>query len=121
MIRSEARDILAQWKAHSLAAENSSLPAAELAVRAAETFRVLSDPTRLRILQTLLLQEEMRVGDLADHVEMSQSAVSHHLRILRHSRLVRTRRAGREIYYAPDDSHVELLLRVCAEHVTSDH
>jgi DNA-binding transcriptional ArsR family regulator len=121
MASAEARDILAQWKAHSLAVETNSLTGPELAVRAAELFKVLSDPTRVRIIQALIENEETRVRDLAEMVGMSQSSVSHHLRILRHFRLVRTRREGKEAYYSPDDAHVELLLRVCVEHITSDH
>src|SRR5665647_1439465 len=117
MASTEARDILAQWKAHSLAVETNSLTGPELTARIAELFKVLSDPTRVQIIQTLMEGEETRVRDLAEMVGMSQSSVSHHLRILRHFRLVRTRRDGKEVYYSLDDAHVELLLRICAEHI----
>ena len=89
----------------------------EDAARMAEVFKVLSDPTRVNMIQVLIRGEEMCVRDLADQVEMSQSSVSHHLRILRHFRLVRARRQGREVLYAPDDPHVEMLLRVCLDHL----
>ncbi len=121
MASAEARDILAQWKAQSLAPEPDTPAGPELVSRMAELFKVLSDPTRVQIIQTLIEDEETRVRDMAEAVGMSQSSVSHHLRILRNFRLVRTRRVGKEVYYSPDDDHVELLLRLCAEHITSGH
>jgi ArsR family transcriptional regulator len=71
----------------------------------AELFKALADPTRLRIVNALLLAE-ICVCDVAELLEMSQPAVSHHLKILRQARLVRTRRDGRTIYYRLDDEHV---------------
>jgi ArsR family transcriptional regulator len=97
------------------------MSALEMATQVADVFKVLSDATRVLILQTLIGTGGRRVSDLAAAVGMSQSSVSHHLRILRHFRLVRTTRKGKEIYYSPDDAHVEVLLSVCAEHVASDH
>jgi DNA-binding transcriptional ArsR family regulator len=121
VVAGEARDILAQWRQHSLARGSNTLSGPELAAQMADTFKVLSDPTRVLILQTLLETGQRRVGDLAQAVGMSQSSISHHLRILRHFRLVRTTRKGKEVYYSSDDAHVQVLLSVCAEHVTSDH
>jgi len=66
----------------------------------AETFKTLSDPTRVRILY-LLSRKELCVHDIAQLLGISQPAASHHLRVLRMLRLVRTRRAGRSTYYAP--------------------
>lgn len=82
----------------------------------AETFKALSDPARVRILY-LLSQDELCVHDLAAMLEMSQSAVSHHLKILRLMRLVCTRREGRSIFYALDDDHVMSLFNECRDHV----
>jgi ArsR family transcriptional regulator, lead/cadmium/zinc/bismuth-responsive transcriptional repressor len=113
----QARDILAQWRSHTLARQPNSQTGPEDAIRMAEVFKVLSDPTRVNMIQALVRGEEMCVGDLARKVQMSQSSVSHHLRILRHFHLVRTSRTGREILYTPDDDHVKTLLRVCLEHV----
>ena len=113
----QARDILAQWRAHTLSVQSNSQAGLEDVSRMAEVFKVLSDPTRVTMIQALILGGEMCVRDLAEKVAMSQSSVSHHLRILRHFRLVRARRKGREVYYAPDDPHVEMLLRVCLEHL----
>jgi ArsR family transcriptional regulator, lead/cadmium/zinc/bismuth-responsive transcriptional repressor len=115
----QALDILAQWKAHSLAthAEAERSAGYEEAARMADLFKVLADPTRVLTIQALIAGGEMCVRDLATAVAMSQSSVSHHLRILRHFQLVRARRSGRETYYSPDDVHVELLLKVCLEHL----
>jgi DNA-binding transcriptional ArsR family regulator len=86
------------------------------AVRLAETFKALSDPTRVRIV-SLLAEAELCVCDLAAALGMSQSAVSHQLRGLRALRLVRWRREGRQIFYALDDDHVSDLFRLGLDHV----
>jgi ArsR family transcriptional regulator, lead/cadmium/zinc/bismuth-responsive transcriptional repressor len=82
----------------------------------AETFKVLGDTTRVRILD-VLSQTELCVQDLADVLGLTQSAVSHQLRLLRSSRLVRTRRDGRQIFYALDDDHIVGLFKQGLEHV----
>src|SRR5258708_5859146 len=81
----------------------------------AAIFKTLGDPTRLRILAGLAAGERC-VGDLCAMVGMSQPAVSHQLRILRAARLVRPRRAGREVFYALDDAHVLVLLEEGLQH-----
>jgi ArsR family transcriptional regulator len=82
----------------------------------AETFRVLGDPTRVRILDALSAGE-LCVCDIAALVGTSESAASHQLRLLRGMRLVRPRRAGRLVYYAVDDQHILELLKQAATHV----
>ncbi len=82
----------------------------------ADLFSALSDPTRLRII-SVLLEGEMNVGDLATQLEMTESAVSHQLRGLRHMKLVRSRKSGRQVYYALDDDHVAKLYRLGLDHV----
>lgn len=82
----------------------------------ADTFRVLGDPTRVRILDALA-HSELCVQDLASLVGISESAVSHQLRLLRGMRLVRARRAGRLVFYALDDHHIVELLRQALTHV----
>ena len=82
----------------------------------AEIFRALGDPTRVRILHSLAASE-LCVCDLAAILGMSQSAVSHQLRLLRSLRLVRNRREGRMVYYALDDDHIEKLLAQGLDHV----
>jgi ArsR family transcriptional regulator, lead/cadmium/zinc/bismuth-responsive transcriptional repressor len=82
----------------------------------AETFKVLGDPTRVRILDALA-RDEMAVCDLAELLGVTQSAVSHQLRLLRNMRLVQARRDGRHIYYALDDDHIAKLFKQGLEHV----
>jgi DNA-binding transcriptional ArsR family regulator len=86
------------------------------AVLLAETFKALSDPTRVRMV-SLLADAELCVCDIAAALGMSQSAVSHQLRTLRDMRLVRWRREGRQIFYVLDDEHVADLFRRGLEHV----
>jgi DNA-binding transcriptional ArsR family regulator len=82
----------------------------------ADTFRVLGDPTRVRILDALS-GSELCVCDIATLAGISESAASHQLRVLRGMRLVRTRRAGRLIYYTLDDHHIVELLKLALTHV----
>ena len=82
----------------------------------AETFKILGDPTRVRILDALA-RAEVAVCDLADVLGLTQSAVSHQLRLLRSMRLVRSRRDGRHIYYEVDDDHIVKLFKQGLEHV----
>lgn len=82
----------------------------------AETFRALGDPTRVRMLDALS-HGELCVCDLAALVGMSESAVSHQLRLLRNLRLVKPRRDGRMVFYALDDRHIITLFRQGLRHV----
>lgn len=81
----------------------------------AELFKLLGDPTRVRIVDALSHGERC-VCDLADLVQISESAVSHQLRLLRTARLVRVRRAGRQAFYTLDDHHVVGLLHDARKH-----
>ena len=85
----------------------------------AESFKALGDPTRLRIL-ALLFEGERGVGDIAEHLEVSQSAVSHQLRILRTLDIVRYRKDGREVFYDLADDHVRDILTRTLEHIIMD-
>jgi ArsR family transcriptional regulator len=82
----------------------------------ADLFSALSDPTRLRIV-SVLLDGERNVGDIAGQLQMTESAVSHQLRGLRHMKLVRSRKDGRQVYYALDDDHVARLYLLGLDHV----
>lgn len=82
----------------------------------AEFFRSFADPTRIRILN-VLAGGEICVGDLANALEMTQSAVSHQLKVLRASRLIKSRRDGKQILYSLDDDHVHEILRSGIEHI----
>jgi DNA-binding transcriptional ArsR family regulator len=82
----------------------------------AETFKVLGDTTRVRILDALS-RAELCVGDISELLGVSESAVSHQLRLLRGARLVRPRRAGQQIFYTLDDHHIVGLFAQGLEHV----
>ena len=82
----------------------------------AETFKVLGDTTRVRILDALS-QAEVPVCDLAELLDLTQSAVSHQLRLLRGARLVKSRRDGQHIYYTLDDQHIVKLFEQGLEHI----
>jgi ArsR family transcriptional regulator len=87
-----------------------------VAAQVAELFSALGDTSRIRII-ALLSEAEMNVSELADHVGLTQSAVSHHLRHLRQMRLVRTRKDGRRVYYHLDDEHITDIFQFGLEHV----
>ena len=86
----------------------------------ADVFKLLGDPTRVRLVDALAHGERC-VCDLATLVGLSESAVSHQLRLLRSSRLVRVRRAGRMAFYSLDDHHVVGLLHDTRKHVEEPH
>ena len=85
-------------------------------LRLAEIFKVLGDPTRIKLL-ALLSASEMCVCDIADALGMKQSAISHQLRVLRGARLVKFRKDGKEAWYSLDDDHVVKLMNQGLEHV----
>lgn len=91
----------------------------EVILAMAESFKALADPTRLRILALLSIGERC-VGDLADNLDVSQSAVSHQLRILRSLDIVRYRKEGREVFYTLADDHVREILSRTLEHILYD-
>jgi DNA-binding transcriptional ArsR family regulator len=95
---------------------NVTLIEQQQADQLAELFRALSDPSRLKILAALDLGE-LNVGEIASLVEISESAVSHHLRGLRQMRLVSARREGRQVFYALDDEHISKLFHLGLDHV----
>ncbi|HIZ44506.1 MAG TPA: metalloregulator ArsR/SmtB family transcription factor [Firmicutes bacterium] len=88
-----------------------------LLVRLAELFKIFGDPTRVKILY-VLLEHEMCVCDIALLLGMSQSSISHQLRILKQSSLVKFRREGKSVIYSLADDHVITILNQGFEHVT---
>lgn len=92
-------------------------PISEKTNRAADLFKALADPSRLSALEAIL-NREMCVQEISEFLGMSQSAVSHQLRLLRDAGLARRRRQGRKIYYSLDDRHVESLIRAAFEHAS---
>lgn len=97
-------------------AARAALPDGAAVAGTSELFGALADPTRLRIVAALV-ERELCVGDLAAALSLSQSAVSHQLRVLRDRGLVRARREGRLSYYALDDEHVTGLFGQALDHV----
>lgn len=93
-----------------------AMPQEEEMLHVSELFKVLGDGTRMRIL-FVLLASEMCVCDLSETLNMSVSAVSHQLRILRQAHLVRYRRMGKTVFYALADNHVKTLLSQGLDHV----
>ena len=94
----------------------SGILSVEKAQRMAEFFGVLGDPNRWRILSALALKE-LRVGELAETADMSESAASHQLRVLRTMRLVSYRKQGRSVYYCLKDDHIFNLYQEASEHL----
>ncbi len=85
----------------------------------AELFKVFADSSRIAVLYALL-DNERCVNDLADALSMTQSAVSHQLKILKLNKLVRSRRDGKQVFYSPADDHVSTILSMGMEHVLEE-
>lgn len=81
-----------------------------------ELFKSFGDPTRLQILYALS-KEELCVHDIAELLEMTQSAISHQLRVLRNVRLVKNKKEGKTVFYSLDDDHVSKILEQGIEHI----
>jgi len=85
----------------------------------AELFKVFGDSTRIKIIWALF-ESEMCVCDIAYLLNMTQSAISHQLRVLKVSKLVRSRRSGKTIYYSLADSHIKQIFELGMEHITEE-
>lgn len=92
------------------------MPDDEVLYELADLFRVFGDSTRIKILYALH-DNELCVQDIANAVQLSQSAVSHQLRVLKDTKLVRFRRDGKTVYYALDDDHVRSILSMGMDHI----
>lgn len=88
----------------------------ETLYKLADLFKIFSDSTRIRILD-ILIKEELCVQDIANELEMTQSAISHQLRVLKQAHLVKSRRDGKTIYYSLADDHVKTIMAQGLEHV----
>jgi ArsR family transcriptional regulator, lead/cadmium/zinc/bismuth-responsive transcriptional repressor len=93
-----------------------SLSSDDRVVPVADLFRLLGDPTRLRIVLACV-NEARAVGAIAEALGLSQSLVSHHLRLLRAARVVRAERAGKQVFYVAADRHISGMLTDMLEHV----
>ncbi len=85
----------------------------------ADLFKVFGDSTRLRILY-VLMDREVGVTELAETLEMTQSAISHQLRTLKQSKLVKARRDGKMVYYSLDDDHVRSIIETGYAHIEEE-
>lgn len=94
----------------------TAFPAEEDILELSNLFKVFGDPTRIRILYALSAKE-LCVCDIADILGMTQSAISHQLRVLKQASLVKFRRDGKTVYYSLADSHVETILSQGLDHV----
>lgn len=93
----------------------AQIPATDIIINLAETFKILGDPTRIKILH-VLTNHELCVCDIAAALGMGQSAISHQLRILRSARLVKYRKEGKSAWYSLADDHVLLVMHQGLEH-----
>ena len=117
------RDLAAGNKPEYLAAHDalvnqvqSSQPSEEHLYDLAELFKMFGDSTRIKILFALI-ESELCVGDLAQILNLTQSSVSHQLRLLKDAKLVRFRREGKIVFYSLADEHVRTILHMGMEHV----
>ncbi len=87
----------------------------DIIIDMAELFKIFGDSTRMKIVN-VLIDQELCVGDISNMINVSQSAVSHQLRILKNAKLVKYRKMGNLIYYALDDDHVKRIFELGKEH-----
>ncbi len=97
-----------------------SVPEKETLAHIAELLKGFADPTRVHILCLLMTREEMCVSDIAEQTEVSQSAISHQLRLLKQMHLIKSRREGKNMHYSLADDHVRTILQMGLEHVTCE-
>ena len=95
----------------------TQMPSKEILEQIAELFKAFGDTTRVRIVSLLLLHQEQCVGQIAEQLDISQSAISHQLRILKQMHLIKMRREGKNALYSLADDHVKTILLMGLEHV----
>ena len=100
----------------AISAARAAMPGEESLYDLADVFKLFADSTRVRILSALSVTE-LCVCDIAQLLGMTQSAISHQLRLLKNGKLVRARREGKTVYYALDDEHVRSIIAQGMEHV----
>lgn len=97
-----------------------TVPEKEIMGHIADLFKGFADPTRVHILSLLLVQQEMCVTEISEAVGVSQSGVSHQLRLLKQMHLIKFRRDGKNLWYSLADDHVRMILKLGLEHVMCD-
>lgn len=100
-----------------LNAVKAEIPPLDTLFQLAELFKVFGDTTRIRIM-CVLFQKELCVCEIAELLEMGQSAISHQLRLLRNAHLVKVKRDGKQSYYSLDDAHVREIYLMGLEHIS---
>ena len=100
-----------------LNAVKADIPPLDTLFQLAELFKVFGDTTRIRIM-CVLFQKELCVCEIAELLEMGQSAISHQLRLLRNAHLVKVKRDGKQSYYSLDDAHVREIYLMGLEHIS---
>lgn len=98
---------------------DNEMPSIEMLYDLAELFKIFGDSTRIRIL-FVLFEHEVNVTDLSDALEMNQSAISHQLKILKQSKLIKSRRDGKQIFYSLADDHVATIIKMGVEHIEEE-
>lgn len=94
-----------------------TMPDIDLLYELSDFFKVMGDSTRIQLLWALE-ESQMCVGDLAALLDMSKSAVSHQLKVLRTAKLVKAHKKGKNVYYSLDDNHIEVIFKKALEHVS---
>lgn len=97
----------------------SGIQSEEMLEKLSELYKMFGDKTRIRIL-CALLRKECCVSEICRELDMTQSAISHQLGTLKASKLVKSRRNGKTIYYSLDDEHVEMILNMGVEHIMEE-
>lgn len=110
-------DLLSTEKHEDIIKEvKNKMPKEELLFDIAELFKVFGDSTRMKII-CCLFEKKMCVCDIAEIINISQSAVSHQLRVLKQAKLVKYKKEGKEVYYSLSDKHVEIIFNMALEHI----
>ncbi len=97
--------------------DNKKILSDEMSYDLADFFKVFGDATRIKILYALYKYGEMNVSDMVEVVDMTQSAISHQLRLLRQNDIVKFKKDGKAVIYSLDDEHVSILLEKGIEHI----
>ena len=105
-----------RWERMNMAMNDKNVNETEL-YDLAELFKIFGDSTRIRILFSLFNNDEVSVGELAESLNMTISAISHQLRILKHNKLIKSRREGKLSLYSLDDEHVRTIIGCGMEHI----
>lgn len=98
----------------------SIMPSDDLLFDIAEVFKVFGDTTRMKIISALL-EAELCVGDIAEITNSTQSAISHQLRVLKQSKLVKFRKDGKTVFYSLDDEHVSQMYELAKKHIEESY